>query len=90
MVFCDAIIEQNQLFIYMLQNVFLCVIFHIFYTANILFWFSTSRHLSSYVASSEQFLVVLVVQAIILELSILSIDLPMEGMLQSQVVATST
>lgn len=64
--------------------------FTFFSTANILCWFYTSRHLSSYVASSEQFLVVLVVQVITLELSILSVDLPMEGMLQSQVVATST
>lgn len=54
------------------------------------FQFYTSRHLSSYVASSEQFLVVLVVQAITLELSILSIALPMEGMSRSQVVETST
>jgi hypothetical protein len=74
----------------MLQNLFECVIFHIFHTANIVFRVYTSRHLSSCVASSEQFLVVSVVPAITLELSILSTDLPMEGMLQYQVVATST
>lgn len=88
-VFYDAINEQIQLLIYMFSNLFWRAIFHTFYTANILFQFYT-WHLSSYVASSEQFLVVLVVQVITLELSILSIDLPMEGMLQSQVVATST
>jgi len=54
------------------------------------FQFYMSRHLSICVASSEQFLVVLVVQAITLGLSILSIALQMEGMLQSQVGATST
>lgn len=57
------------------------VTFHVNYTA---------RHLSISVAPSEQFLVVLVVQAITLELSILSIALRMVGMLQSQVVAIST
>lgn len=41
------------------------------------------------VAYAEQFLVVLVVQAIILELLILSIALQMETMLLSQAVVTS-
>jgi len=55
------------------------------------FQFYTSRHLSICVtSSSEQFLVVLVVQAITLGLSTLLIALQMEGMLQSQVEATST
>lgn len=54
------------------------------------FQFHTSRHLSICVASSEQFLVVLVVQAITPGLSILSIALQRESMLQSQVAATST
>lgn len=64
------------------------VILHIVYIPNNFSFVYVKTFI--YIASSEQSLVVLVVQATTLELSILLIALQMEGMLQSQVVATST